>query len=283
MNSENESSINTIIFFLVITYITIFFYIFLYHIGIIPSIEAMTFGIINRSLILGLILFVISIYGIVILCGKMKLKDIGLRKTDAPKGILFGIIIWIVVQVIEAFVGFLNNNTFSIDPLWTSQTSAIIGLLIAMLLGIALFEETGFRGFLLIQFNIKLENKSRNKSLRVILALILSQLFFISIHIPWKIYSQNDIASIVSDLIFSVFVNGIIYGLLYLKTKNLFYVMMIHALGNAPTSLFLAPIQPSILILLLGIIFAVIWPKLGRTEQEISPKKNIDLMGKKTV
>jgi membrane protease YdiL (CAAX protease family) len=167
----------------------------------------------------------------------MKPEDMGLKAPDLPIAISIGIIIWIVVQLIEGIVGYISNGTIEIDPSWTTQSPALIGLLIAMLLGIALFEETGFRGFLLIQFKIKLEKAKSNKSLRVLLALLASQTFFTLTHIPWKVYSQGEPVSIFSDLIFSVFVNGLIYGLLYLRTRNLFYVMIIHGLGNAPTSL----------------------------------------------
>lgn len=271
LNTIKESNTKTILLFLISTFIVIFFYIFLYHIGVVLSIETMTLGIINGSLILGLLLFVFSIYGVLILYRRMEPEDLGLRASDLPIAISIGIIIWIIVQVIEGIVGYLNNGTIEIDPSWTTQSPALIGLLIAMLLGIALFEETGFRGFLLIQFKVKLEKADRNKSLRVLLALLASQTLFTLIHIPWKVYLQAETASILFDLIFSVFVNGLIYGLLYLRTRNLFYVMIIHGLGNAQTSLLRAPIQPSILILLLGIIFAAIWPVLKNKEKEILP------------
>jgi len=201
----------------------------------------------------------------------MEPEDLGLKAPDLPIAISIGIFIWIVVQFIEGIVGYVNNGTIEIHPSWTTQSPALIGLLIAMLLGTALFEETGFRGFLLIQFKIKLKKFDNNKKLQVLLALLASQALFTLIHIPWKVYSQVETISIFSDLIFSVFVNGLIYGLLYLRTRNLFYVMIIHGLGNAPISLFRSPIQPSILILLLGIIFAAIWPVLKKKEKEILP------------
>ena len=268
MNINKETSTKTILLFYTSTFVVIFFYIFMYHIGIIPYIETITLGIINGSLIGGLLLFAVSIYGVLKLHGKLELDDMGLKALDLPIAILIGIIIWIVVQVIEGVVGYLNNGVIEIDPSWTTESTALIGLLIAMLLGIALFEETGYRGFLLIQFKIKLEKIISNKYLRVLLALIFSQIFFTLNHIPWKVYSQGYNVSIYSELVFSVFFNGIIYGLLYLRTNNLFFVMIIHGLGNAPTSLFLAPIQPSILILLLAIIFAAIWPVLKNKEKQ---------------
>lgn len=271
LNFIKESNFKTILLFFVSIFVVIFIYIILYHIGVIPSIEAITLGIINGSLILGVLLFVTSIYGVLMLYGGMKSEDMGLKASDLLIAVSTGIIIWIVVQVIEGIFGFLNNGTIEIDPSWTTQSPALIGLLIAMLLGIALFEETGFRGFLLIQFKIKLKKSDKNVNLRVLLALVVSQAFFTLIHIPWKVYSQVEPISIFSDLVFSVFVNGLIYGLLYLRTRNLFYVMIIHGLGNAPTSLLRATIQPSILILLLGIILAVIWPVLKSKEKEIPP------------
>ncbi|MFX0056884.1 MAG: lysostaphin resistance A-like protein [Candidatus Hodarchaeota archaeon] len=252
------------------SFIIILLFILLYQTGIIQSIELSTIGLINRSLILGLLLFATSIIGILILYGKMNLEDLGLKGKDLPLAIVIGIVIWISVQIIEGIIGYVRFGMLVIDPLWNTESSVLIGLLIAMVFGIALFEETGFRGFLLIQFNIMFEKPIRSKSLRIILALFFSQIFFTLIHLPWKVYIQGWTESVFFDLIFSVFLNGIIFGLFYLRTRNLFFVMFVHALGNAPTSLFQTSIQPSILILILAILIVVIWPIFVKKNAEIN-------------
>lgn len=262
--TSKKSSRMTILLFLITNFIIIFLFLFLYQIEIIQSIEDITLGIINRSLILGLLLFVISIYGILILYGKMESEDLGLKVKELPLAVIMGIVIWICVQIIEGIVGYISYGMIVIEPSWNTKSTVLVGLLIGMFFGIALFEETGFRGFLFIQFKTKLEKVEQSKNLRVVLALLLSQILFTLTHIPWKVSNQGWTESVFFDLIFSVFINGIIYGLFYLRTRNLFFVMIIHALGNAPTSLFQAPIQPSVVILILAIICVAIWPTLKK-------------------
>ena len=113
-----------------------------------------------------------------------------------------------------------------------------------------------------------MESATTNRPLQITLALILSQTLFVLLHLPWKILNQGWTTAVLLDLLFSVFMNGIIYGLLYLRTENLFFVMFVHAFGNAPTSLFISYLNPSNIFLLFAIIWAVIWPSLRRWEKE---------------
>jgi membrane protease YdiL (CAAX protease family) len=144
-----------------------------------------------------------------------------------------------------------------------------------------LFEEIGFRGFLLVQFKTKLGRVVKNRILSISLALLASQTFFTLVHVPWKVMNQGWTTTVFLDLLFSVFLNGVIYGLLYLRTQNLFFVMIVYALGNAPSLLIEPSIEPSIILLLLSIICCAVWPKfnasasirpLERKEVSLSPE-----------
>jgi len=135
-----------------------------------------------------------------------------------------------------------------------------------MLFGTALYEEVGYRGFLLVQFDMKMAHVTSNKYFRLALALLFSQALFMLVHIPWKVVNEGWTVNIFFDLIFSVFMNGLIYGVLYLRTENLFFVMGVHALGNAPTSLFVSSLGASNLVILFAIIWAVVWSKLRKWE-----------------
>ncbi len=264
---SKESSYQTMILFFFVSVVVVLLYLGIYLVGIIQSIEEASWGLIQRTLILNLLLLLCAVYGILVLHGKLQGKDIGLVIKKLPLAISVGLVTWILVQFIEGVVSYIGMGSIELNQQWGAEGFALIGLLIGMLFGTALYEEIGYRGFFLIQFKIKMERLVENRYLQVASALLISQTLFTLLHIPWKVLNQGWTLVVVQELLFSVFMNGIIYGLLYLRTENLFFVMIVHALGNAPTSLVDPSIQPSNILLLLAIIWAVIWPRLRKWEK----------------
>jgi len=266
MIESKESDYKTMALFFIVSLVIVFVYLTIFLSGTIQAIELMSMGLVHRTLILNSILLLGAIYCTLILYGKLQSKDFGLVGRKLPLAVIVGLITWILVQIIEALLSYIGTGIVEIDPIWNSEGLAQIGLLIGMVFGTALYEEIGFRGFLLVQFRMKMERVIENRYLQITVALLVSQLFFSILHLPWMVLNQGWTITIVTDLIFSVFLNGIIYGLLYLRTENLFFVMIIHGLGNAQTTLVSPLIQPSNILLLLAIIWAIIWPKLRNWE-----------------
>ncbi|MFW9849262.1 MAG: lysostaphin resistance A-like protein [Candidatus Thorarchaeota archaeon] len=266
MIESKESDYKTMALFFIVSLVIVLVYLTIYLSGTIQAIELMSMGLIHRTLILNSILLLGAIYCVLILYGKLQSKDFGLIGRKLPLAVIVGLITWILVQIIEALLSYIDTGIVEIDPIWNSEGLAQIGLLIGMVFGTALYEETGFRGFLLVQFRMKMEHVMENRYLQIIVALLVSQLFFSLLHLPWMVLNQGWTITVATDLVFSVFLNGIIYGLLYLRTENLFFVMIVHGLGNAQTSLVSPLIQPSNLLLLLAIIWAIIWPRLRNWE-----------------
>lgn len=235
------------------------FFLLLYQMGIPQIIQDVSLGLIHRTLLLNALLLAGSVYFVLMRYGGVRAQDMGLDSVKLPQAVKIGAIIWVVVQVIEALSSYVSKGSIGFDSSWGTGALANIGLLIGMLFGTALYEETGFRGHLLTEFINRCNKTTKSKNYVIGLALLVSQLLFMLMHVPWMVMNQGWTTSIIPDLIFSVFLNGVIYGLLYLRTRNLFFVMIIHALGNAPTSLIEPTIAPSGLIILLGIICAVAW------------------------
>jgi len=235
-------------------------FIYLYQMGLPQIIQEKSRGLIHRTLMSNVLLLIFSVYGVLIRYGGMKAEALGLDPKKIHIAVKLAVIIWISVQLIQGLVGYTINGRISIDPSWENDSNSNIGLLIGMLLGTAFYEEIGFRGFLLTQFTIS--NQGRNRTHAIALALIKSQILFTALHIPWKVMNQGWTTAIIPDLVFSVFMNGTIYGVIYLRTQNLFFVMFVHALGNAPTSLIQPSINPSSTVLLLAIISYATWPFL---------------------
>lgn len=263
---SRESDYKTIILFLMISLTIVLVYIGLFE--IVQTIELVTGGLVHRTLVLNVLLLAGAIFGVLILYGGFQVKDLGLIGRKLRLAVVVFIITWVLVQIMEGFAGFIGTGAIEIDTRWSTESPALIGLLIGMLFGTAFYEEVGFRGFLLVQFDLKMRRFSSNRYLQLVLALLISQTFFTLIHVPWKVVNQGWTLTVFLDLVFSVFMNGLIYGILYLRTENLFFVMGIHALGNAPTSLFISSIGASNIVLLLAIIWAVLWPKLKQWETE---------------
>jgi membrane protease YdiL (CAAX protease family) len=273
---SKESDYRTMTLLVVVSLIIVLVYIGLYQVGIIQSIEVASGGLVHRTLVLNVLLLIGAVLGVLFFYGSLQAKDVGLMGRKLPVALVVGVITWVLVQIIEGVASFIYSGIIMIEP---EEALGSTGLLIGMLFGTALYEEVGFRGFLLVQFDIKLKDAFTNRYLQVAVALLISQMFFTLIHIPWKVMNDGWIMTVFFELVFSVFLNGLIYGVLYLRTENLFFVMGVHALGNAPMPLVRPLIGSSILVLLLAIVWAVIWPKLRKWEKEVESTRSVSATG----
>jgi len=264
MVESKESDYRTIVLFMAISLVIILAYIGLFD--IVQSIEAASEGLIHRTLVLNIALLAGAIVLVLVVYGGLQAKDLGLVGRKLPVAFAVCLLTWVFVQIIEGLAGFAGAGSIQFDARWNTEAPVLVGLLIGMLFGTALYEEVGYRGFLLVQFDMKMAHVTSNKYFRLALALLFSQALFMLVHIPWKLVNEGWTVNVFFDLIFSVFLNGLIYGILYLRTENLFFVMGVHALGNAPTSLFVSSLGASNLVILFAIIWAVVWPKLRKWE-----------------
>ncbi|MFX1368599.1 MAG: lysostaphin resistance A-like protein [Promethearchaeota archaeon] len=269
MRAPKEADYKTMALFFFVSLVIVVLYLVAYQIGMIQFVEVSSGGLIHRTLILNVFLMLIAVYGILVLRGTLQGEDLGLDTKKVPTALVIGLTTWLLIQLIEGILGYIYTGVIEIDYRWGTDSLGLIGLLIGMLFGTALYEEVGYRGFMLIQFRMKMESLTENKITQLILAIIISQFLFTLLHLPSKVLNQGWTTAVLFDLLFSVFLNGVIYCLLYLRTENLFFVMFVHALGNAPTSLISPHIEPSNILLLLAIIWAMIWPSLQRWEESM--------------
>jgi membrane protease YdiL (CAAX protease family)/uncharacterized RDD family membrane protein YckC len=267
MRAPKEADYKTMALFFFVSLVIVLLYLEAYQIGMIQSVEVFSGGLIHRTLILNAFLILIAVYGVLILRGKFQWEDFGLDTRKMPTALVIGLATWLLIQFIEGILGYIHTGVTEIDYRWNTDSLGLIGLLIGMLFGTALYEEVGYRGFLLVQLGMKMESTTENKYAQIILALLISQFLFTLLHIPWIVLNQGWTISVLVDLIFSVFLNGVIYCLLYLRTENIFFVIIVHALGNAPTSLISPFLEPSNILLVLAIIWAAVWPSLLRWEE----------------
>ena len=98
----------------------------------------------------------------------------------------------------------------------------------------AMWEELAFRGFLLPQLYLKLPGQHWA---RLWGALLLSQIVFACAHIPAHIMLRHLWGSALLQMLALQGFAGVLLGLLYFRTRNLWIAIGIHGLANAPTPL----------------------------------------------
>jgi CAAX protease family protein len=224
-----------------------------------------TGGLLTGSLLANLT-FIGVLVGVVIMrWGGLRLYDLGVISGQIPKAILYTFGFWGLAQIIHLIAGLLYYGHVVISPDWNNP-QFLIGLILTQIIGNALFEEIAYRGFLFPQLFLRFAALEDRPWGRLALAIILSQGVFALSHIPNRIYLGMTPNEIALDLLM-LLGWGTLYTLIYLKTDNLFVVVGVHALGNAPTTLFasaplLSGAGASILIYTLVVIVLFGWPLL---------------------
>jgi membrane protease YdiL (CAAX protease family) len=258
---------STIGLFLVLNALVLTGYLAVYCIGFVQmghhSVEGSVYRIpsLNTLLILG------PIVGVLLWYERLSLQDIGIVWRKLPFAMLLWVGSWLLIQGIELVAGLVLQGNTEIDPAWSGGGLVIVAPLVGHLLGTALYEEMAFRGFLLRQSFLNLHRSTKSRQvLSAVVAILVSQLAFTLFHVPWKLVTQGWSANLVGELC-GVLLTGIVYSLLYLRTDNLFLVMGIHALGNAPTSLISPTIGTPNLLLLFTVVIWILWPRMKKWQE----------------
>ena len=157
----------------------------------------------------------------------------------------------------------LSTGTLEWNIAWQQGWPAVIGIFLAHLFGTAVYEELVFRGFMLPQLFLKFGGSPKNQTLRhFIYAILVSQIVFSLAHIPTLIFTGAHFGLIIARIGARLFL-GVTMALLYLRTGNLFLIVVVHALIDTNTSLFNGiedSVEPAVYTALM-ILLLIIWPK----------------------
>jgi membrane protease YdiL (CAAX protease family) len=146
-----------------------------------------------------------------------------------------------------------------------------LGALVGQLLGNALCEEILFRGFLLMQMVVLFRRRWPHQPRKAfVVALLLATAIFAVYHLPYHLRSDNyvSLSKLASDQL-EVFSIGCLIGWLYWQTRNLFFVVGVHAIANVPNTLWAARgplLRVDSWVYLLAIVAALLWSRLPATQ-----------------
>lgn len=247
-----------------------------FALGWLEPVERATGGLFDQTLIANLILFAVVVVGIVFGLGRLRPRDVGLRASQIGPAALAVILIWVWMQVAIGVWSLATGQGLAIDATWAKFGAlAVLGNAFGQFFGNALYEETVWRGVTLPQFYRRCAARwpaKRGLSMAALIAaLVISQGLFALRHIPvrlWQGASLNDLPAEIGQLL----VVGVVFALLYLRTRNLFLVIGVHALYNAPTALLAHGGAPSLVALGLVMLILLLWPdalRLGGSKAKV--------------
>ena len=221
-----------------------------------------TDGWINANLPLFLLLNLLVIGGLTLDLGRLTWADIGLRQRWPLRLALWLAGGWIAVQMLAAAAALASSGGIALHPAWSEHgAGTVVGLLIAMVIGTAFFEDVVFRGFLVPQCALHLEGRIPSAQARTWAAWLLVAAIFALWHLPTILLNPGH-GSVAGALAYMM-LGGLMLGLLYLRTGDLALAIAAHALVNAPTLLVATPVSGSALAGFLGVAAIALGPKLA--------------------
>ena len=233
-------------------------------------VERFTAGLIQPTLIFSAMRFLLAVVGVGIVAGGLRARDVGLDGDKLSNGALMVFGLWTVMQLVGMLPRLISSGEVALSPIWTPEKLPLIaGELIAQLFGNAFVEEVLFRGFLLTQVTLMLNERISSRGWRVTATVLISQLIFALSHIPQRIVSGYSLAALGPNLI-QLWLVGIVFAVLYLRTENVFIAVGVHTLVNAPVTILSMPSEAVavFLPLILALVLIAVWePLVGLIER----------------
>lgn len=203
--------------------------------------------------------------------GRQTPRDVGWRPRTIVPAIVGTVALWALMHAGTLAWSLAHGTALTPAPAWASGAGVALGPLLAQLLGVALVEETVFRGYLWPQVVLRLRRVASARTAWVS-GLLLSQALFAALHIPVLLSRGLDGSAVASSLLMLLFV-GLVFACVYAATGNLWLAVGGHALGNTPTLLVTPQGPHPTMWLLAGLlaIIAVAWTRRVRAAKRAGP------------
>ena len=227
-----------------------------------------TNGWVHPTLLGGLLVLGLAL--LVLVAGaRIPPRDLGLQASKVPAALLYGVLLWGFVQVFVTGWGVVAGGRPDFHGSWTGP-GIPGGSLLGQLLGNALMEEVLYRGFVFAQLVLLLGGKGRVALPRLLLVALLASVIFAVSHVPNRI--MKDLYSEPFDVVRDqgmLLLSGTLLALMYWRTRNLPFVVVVHSLTNRPTMAFELPdgfpVPPEAVAFGGGLLATLLWPRLPLT------------------
>jgi CAAX protease family protein len=229
-----------------------------------PLIDA-TGGLVSGVFVVGLIGLVVIVGGLLFGVARLRPQDVGLRPSRLLAGFLLTVLAWLALQLVVLIVSLIANGGLVMNPIWTKYSVGfVLGyFLLNQILGNSLHEEIIWRGFLVPQLLFQFRRLRQRPVLQGVVVLLASQALFALYHIPIQLYQGTSPGDLPLALL-PLWLIGIALAFIYLRTRNLWLVIGLHALNDLPLLLFAVPAFLSgffgpCLVFTVASILAVAW------------------------
>ncbi len=235
--------------------------------------ETVSHGLVPSSLLESTLQFLLVVGGLGFVLGRLRPRDVGLRWSTLPNGLLLTLLIWGSVQITMATLTVLSSTPPVLNPVWTLlHAPTVLGQAVFATIGNAFVEEILYRGFLFPQVYLLAGRMGiPSGGRRLIIALFVSQgVFGLNHFLAGKALGLTG-----GNLVLylgQVTLVGIFFAVLYLQTQNLLIVVGVHGLINNPLSFFLSPLDPSFVTILFGLALMHFWPRFDSWCHSLRPR-----------
>jgi membrane protease YdiL (CAAX protease family) len=208
------------------------------------ELERATGGLVQPALVGALVTALLV--GAVLRLERVSLAEVGVTVRGMARGLAVLAVVYAGIQLGLAATALLAGDGIHAGTALRADPRAVLGGVIAQLLGTALVEEAVFRGFLLRQLALRM---------RLAPAVAAAALAFALWHLPHR----ADLGLRGLELAASIAVaglGGVLASYLYLRSSNLWIVVALHALFNDAVPLVASPVSPQWILgaLVLGVI-----------------------------
>lgn len=216
----------------------------------------------HPDLLFAAALFLVGLVGVVFLLGRLRPVDVGIRLRQVLPALMVTAVLWALTQLVLVAAAVAGGDGLALHAGWrTPGVVPTLGFTVAMLVGMAVYEEVAFRGYLFPQLYLKFRGTA---GVRIALAAVVSSLLFALVHIPTRLLNAQVPVEALLPQMAVLTAAGLFGAALYLRTRNLFVVVGVHALVNAPTPLVASPLSPFGVTVALSVALWIVWPWLAR-------------------
>lgn len=226
-------------------------------------VESATRGLVTISFLVSIAALAVLLL-VIVLAGRIKPDDVGLNRDLVGRGVGVIAMIWGASQVIGVLPRVVANRPVLLDRAFEYGSRWEMGGQFLSALGSATMEEIALRGFLLVQlyliFNRNDRDEEKGMGWATAITVVVSCLVCLPRTLP---YPSLELAAIDQGVVLA---GSLFLSWLYLRTRNLFFIIGVHALLLAPSPIVAGPrgggvwYQP-LVVAILATLWALLWPR----------------------